>query len=317
MSRIVVALGGNALGKNYQEQIVIVRETVKNLVDLVEMGHEIIITHGNGPQVGMIFNAMANVDPNSTADDMPFAECGAMSQGYIGYHLQQAMQAEFQARGMRRKVVTVVSQVEVDPVDPAFKNPTKPIGPFYDKTLAMRLAKESNTIYKEDAGRGYRRVVASPIPRKICELGTIRKLIEEHNIVITCGGGGIPVIYTSDGYKGIDAVIDKDRTSALLASKIGADILLILTAINEVKIHFNQLDEEGLRKITVDEAMKYIADGEFAAGSMLPKIEACIYFLLRTKKTKAIIASLEDAKEAIGGKKGTTIIKGGVESGKY
>lgn len=317
MSRIVVALGGNALGKNYQEQIVIVRETVKNLVDLVEMGHEIIITHGNGPQVGMIFNAMANVDPNSTADDMPFAECGAMSQGYIGYHLQQAMQAEFQARGMRRKVVTVVSQVEVDPVDPAFKNPTKPIGPFYDKTLAMRLAKESNTIYKEDAGRGYRRVVASPIPRKICELGTIRKLIEEHNIVITCGGGGIPVIYTNDGYKGIDAVIDKDRTSALLASKIGADILLILTAINEVKIHFNQLDEEGLRKITVDEAMKYIADGEFAAGSMLPKIEACIYFLLRTKKTKAIIASLEDAKEAIGGKKGTTIIKGGVESGKY
>ncbi len=317
MSRIVVALGGNALGKNFQEQIKIVRETGKNIVDLVEMGHEVVITHGNGPQVGMIFNALANVDPNSTSDDMPFAECGAMSQGYIGYHLQQAMEAEFAHRNMRRKVVTVVSQVEVDPVDPAFKDPTKPIGPFYDKALAIRLAKESNTIYKEDAGRGYRRVVASPIPRKICELGTIKKLIEEHNIVITCGGGGIPVIYTNDGYKGVDAVIDKDRTSALLASKIDADVLLILTAINEVKIHFNKENEEGLRKMTVEEAKRYIADGEFASGSMLPKIEACIYFLLHTKKTKAIIASLENAKEAICGKEGTTIIKGGVESGKY
>ncbi len=309
MSRIVVALGGNALGKNYQEQIKIVRSTVKNIVDLVEMGHEVIITHGNGPQVGMIYNAMANVDPNTTADDMPFAECGAMSQGYIGYHLQQAMNAEFVARNMRRKVVTVVSQVEVDPVDPAFNNPTKPIGPFYDKELATKLAKESDAIYKEDAGRGYRRVVPSPIPRKICELGTIKKLIEEHNIVITCGGGGIPVIDTEDGYKGVDAVIDKDRTSALLASKIDADILLILTAVDEVKIHFNQPNEEGLRKITVDEARKYIADGEFAVGSMLPKIEACIYFLLHSKNTKAIIGSLENAKEAIRGKSGTTIVE--------
>ncbi len=317
MSRIVVALGGNALGKNFNEQIRIVRETVKNIVDLVEMGNEVIITHGNGPQVGMIFNALANVDPTTTLDDMPFAECGAMSQGYIGYHLQQAMEAEFAARNMRRKVVTVVSQVEVDPVDPAFQNPTKPIGPFYDKALAERLAKESNTIYKEDAGRGYRRVVPSPVPRKICELGTIKKLIEEHNVVITCGGGGIPVIYTENGYKGVDAVIDKDRTSALLASKIDADMLLILTAVNEVKIHFNKENEQGLRQITVEEAKKYIADGEFAAGSMLPKIEACIYFLLRTKNTKAIIASLENAKEAIVGKSGTTIVKGGVESGKY
>ncbi len=317
MSRIVVALGGNALGKNFNEQITIVRETVKNIVDLVEMGNEVIITHGNGPQVGMIFNALANVDPTTTLDDMPFAECGAMSQGYIGYHLQQAMEAEFAARNMRRKVVTVVSQVEVDPVDPAFQNPTKPIGPFYDEKMAMRLAKESNTIYKEDAGRGYRRVVPSPVPRKICELGTIKKLIEEHNVVITCGGGGIPVIYTENGYKGVDAVIDKDRTSALLASKIDADMLLILTAVNEVKIHFNKEDEKGLRQITVEEAKKYIVDGEFAAGSMLPKIEACIYFLLHTKKTKAIIASLENAKEAIVGKSGTTIIKGGVESGKY
>ena len=312
MSRIVVALGGNALGNNPKEQLDIVHETVKSLVDLVEMGHEVIITHGNGPQVGMIFNAMAAVDPNSTDDDMPFPECGAMSQGYIGYHLQQAMQAEFTARNMRRRVVTVVSQVEVDPVDPAFKNPTKPIGSFYTEEVAKKLAKESNTIYKEDAGRGWRRVVASPVPRKICELTTIRKLIEDHNVVITCGGGGIPVIYTENGYKGVDAVIDKDRTSALLASKLNADILLILTAISEVKIHYKQEDEKGIVKMTVDEAKGYIEDGEFAAGSMLPKIEACIYFLLHSKNTKAIIASLENAKEAIHGKSGTTIEKGGV-----
>ncbi len=311
MSRIVVALGGNALGKTPNEQLEIVKKTVKNIVDLVEMGHEIIVTHGNGPQVGMIYNAMAAVDPTTTEDDMPFPECGAMSQGYIGYHLQQAMNTEFIIRNMRRKVATVVSQVEVDPVDPAFKDPTKPIGPFYSEEEAKRLARETATVYKEDAGRGWRRVIASPIPRKICELATIKKLIEEHNIVITCGGGGIPVIYTDNGYKGVDAVIDKDRTSALLASKIDADILLILTAVDEVKINFNKENEKGLRNITVLEAKKYIADGEFAKGSMLPKIEACIYFLNHSKNTRAIITSLEKAKEAINGRCGTTIIEGG------
>ena len=199
--------------------------------------------------------------------------------------------------------------MEVDEVDPAFKNPTKPIGSFYTKEEAMKLSKMTGAIYKEDAGRGYRRVIASPMPRKICELLTIKKLIEEHSIVITCGGGGIPVVYQDSGYKGIDAVIDKDRTSALLASKVDADILLILTAIKEVKIHFNTKDEEGIKKMNVKEAKEYINNGEFAPGSMLPKIEACIYYLLHTKNTKAIIASLEDAKEAICGKCGTTIIK--------
>ncbi|MBQ5474016.1 MAG: carbamate kinase, partial [Lachnospiraceae bacterium] len=236
MSRIVVALGGNALGNNSKEQIEIVKNTAKNLVDLVQMGNELIITHGNGPQVGMIFNAMANVDPTTTEDDMPFAECGAMSQGYIGYHLQQAMEAEFAKRNMRRKVATVVSQVEVDNDDPAFNNPTKPIGSFYTEEEAKKLASEDGAIYKEDAGRGWRKVIASPKPKKICELATIKKLIEEHNVVITCGGGGIPVISTPEGYKGVDAVIDKDRTSALLASSIDADILLILTAVEQVKI---------------------------------------------------------------------------------
>ncbi len=312
MSRIVVALGGNALGNNPGEQLEIVKKTVKNIVDLVEMGNEVIITHGNGPQVGMIFNAMAGVDPTTALDDMPFAECGAMSQGYIGYHLQQAMEQEFLSRNMRRRVITIVSQVEVDPVDPAFKNPTKPIGPFYDLKTAEKLARESGTIYKEDAGRGYRRVIASPIPRKICELSTIKKLLIEHNIVITCGGGGIPVVYTENGYKGVDAVIDKDRTSALLASKLNADILLILTSVDEVKINFNTENEKGLKTITVDEAKKYITNGEFKEGSMLPKVEACIYFLNHTKNTKAIITSLERAKEAIDGKYGTTIIEGGL-----
>ena len=279
MSRIVVALGGNALGSNSKEQLEIVKDTAKNLVDLVEMGNEIIITHGNGPQVGMIFNALANVDPTTTEDDMPFAECGAMSQGYIGYHLQQAMEAEFAKRNMRRKVATVVSQVEVDENDPAFNDPTKPIGSFYTEEEAKKLALEEGAIYKEDAGRGWRKVIASPKPKKICELATIKKLIEEHNVVITCGGGGIPVVSTENGYKGVDAVIDKDRTSALLASSIDADMLLILTAVEQVKINFAKENEKNLTKITTEEAKQYMDSGEFAAGSMLPKVEACLYFL--------------------------------------
>ena len=309
MSRIVVALGGNALGNNSKEQLEIVKDTAKRLVDLVEMGNEIIITHGNGPQVGMIFNAMANVDPTTTEDDMPFAECGAMSQGYIGYHLQQALEAEFVKRNMRRKVATVVSQVEVDKDDPAFNNPTKPIGSFYTEEEAKKLSSEDGSVYKEDAGRGWRKVIASPKPKKICELATIKKLIEEHNIVITCGGGGIPVINTPEGYKGVDAVIDKDRTSALLASSVDADMLLILTAVEQVKINYRKENEENLTKITTEDAKKYIESGEFAAGSMLPKVEACMTFLNHSTNKKAIITSLEKAKEAINGNTGTTIIK--------
>ncbi len=311
MSRIVVALGGNALGNSPKEQLEIVKETAKSLTDLVQAGHEIIITHGNGPQVGMIFNALAAVDPTTTEDDMPFPECGAMSQGYIGYHLQQAMEREFEERNMRRRVATVVSQVEVDENDPAFQNPTKPIGTFYTEEEAKKLMAESGDIYKEDAGRGWRKVVPSPKPKKICELSTIKKLIEEHNIVITCGGGGIPVIKTEDGYKGVDAVIDKDRTSALLASSIDADILLILTAVDQVKINFRKENEKNLSKITTEEAKQYIENGEFAAGSMLPKVEACMYFLEHSNNKKSIITSLEKAKDAINGKTGTTIIRKG------
>ena len=305
MSRIVVALGGNALGSNAKEQLATVKKTARRLVDLVMMGNEIIVTHGNGPQVGMIYKAMA---ASNTGDDaFPFAECGAMSQGYIGYHLQQAMQAEFEKRNMRRKVATVVSQVEVDAKDPAFKNPTKPIGSFYTKKEALRLEKEGNGVYKEDAGRGYRRVVPSPKPIKICELATIEKMVQEKNVVITCGGGGIPVVKAKKGYKGVDAVIDKDRTSALLAKELHADILLILTTVEKASINYNKPNEKKLGVISLAQAKEYIDNKEFAEGSMLPKVEACMYFVEHSKGKKSIITSLAKAKFAIEGKTGTTI----------
>ena len=305
MSRIVVALGGNALGSNAKEQLATVKKTARRLVDLVTMGHEIIVTHGNGPQVGMIYKAMAASVKEE--DGFPFAECGAMSQGYIGYHLQQAMQAEFEKRNMRRKVATIVSQVEVDAKDPAFKNPTKPIGSFYTKKEAMKLQQDGAGVYKEDAGRGYRRVVPSPQPIKICELLTIEKMLKERNIIITCGGGGIPVVKAKKGYKGVDAVIDKDRTSSLLATKLNADILLILTTVEKVSINYRQPNEKKLGKVSMDELKEYIENKEFAEGSMLPKIEACKYFVEHSKGKKAIITSLAKARFAIEGKTGTVI----------
>lgn len=305
MSRIVVALGGNALGSNAKEQLATVKKTARRLVDLVAAGHEIIISHGNGPQVGMIYKAMAASDDSG----FPFAECGAMSQGYIGYHLQQAMQAEFAKRNMRRKVATIVSQVEVDGKDKAFHNPTKPIGNFYNKKDAMRLQNEGGGVYKEDAGRGYRRVVPSPIPIKICELNTIEKMIKERNVVITCGGGGIPVVKTRNGYKGVDAVIDKDRTSALLATKLKADILLILTTVEKVSINYKKPDEKKLGKLSIKEVNEHMKNKEFAEGSMLPKIEACLYFVEHSRGKKAIITSLAKAREAVEGKTGTIIEK--------
>lgn len=305
MSRIVVALGGNALGSNAKEQLATVKKTARRLVDLVAAGHEIIISHGNGPQVGMIYKAMAASDDSG----FPFAECGAMSQGYIGYHLQQAMQAEFAKRNMRRKVATIVSQVEVDSKDKAFHNPTKPIGNFYNKKDAMRLQNEGGGVYKEDAGRGYRRVVPSPIPIKICELNTIERMIKERNVVITCGGGGIPVVKTRNGYKGVDAVIDKDRTSALLATKLKADILLILTTVEKVSINYKKPDEKKLGKLSIKEVNEHMKNKEFAEGSMLPKIEACLYFVEHSRGKKAIITSLAKAREAVEGKTGTIIEK--------
>ncbi len=306
MSKIVIALGGNALGKTPQEQHDLIEKTVKHVVDLVEDGNQIVITHGNGPQVGMIYDSMQK-------EKMPFAESGAMSQGYIGYQLQQTLKDELNNRGIEKSVVTVVTQVEVDPKDNAFKNPTKPIGEFLTKEEAMKRAKKDKAVYKEDSGRGYRKVVASPMPKKILELNTIEKLVNDGTIVIACGGGGIPVVMTKkDGYEGIDAVIDKDRTSALLAKEINADELLILTAVDQVSLNFNKKNEEKLSKLSVSDARVAIRNEEFGEGSMLPKIEAACYFVSKTGK-KAIISSLEKARDAIDGKNGTLIYQDEVQ----
>ena len=303
MSKIVIALGGNALGKTPSEQLSLVRETSKNIVDLVEMGNQVIVSHGNGPQVGMIYN-------NMVSSDMPFAECGAMSQGYIGYHLQQAIQRELATRGIKKDVATIVTQVEVDKNDPGFNDPTKPIGVFYTEEEAKKLEKETGATFKEDAGRGWRRVIASPIPKKIVEIETIEKLIKSDTIVIACGGGGIPVIKEDNQYTGVAAVIDKDRTSALLALNTGADLLVILTAVPQVAINFNKPDQINLSKLTLEEANTFIEKGEFAKGSMLPKVEACMYFV-KESGNKAIITSLDAARDALNGTTGTTICREG------
>lgn len=303
MSKIVIALGGNALGKTPSEQLSLVRETSKNIVDLVEMGNQVIVSHGNGPQVGMIYN-------NMVSSDMPFAECGAMSQGYIGYHLQQAIQRELATRGIKKDVATIITQVEVDKNDPGFNDPTKPIGVFYTEEEAKKLEKETGATFKEDAGRGWRRVIASPIPQKIVEIETIEKLIKSDTIVIACGGGGIPVIKGDNQYTGVAAVIDKDRTSALLALNTGADLLVILTAVPQVAINFNKPDQINLSKLTLEEANTFIEKGEFAKGSMLPKVEACMYFV-KESGNKAIITSLDAARDALNGTTGTTICREG------
>ena len=302
MSKIVIALGGKALGKNPQEQHDRIESTVKYLIDLVQAGNQIVITHGNGPQVGMIYDSMKE-------DKVPFAESGAMSQGYIGYQLQQSLKDELNKRKIKKEVVTVITQVEVNPLDPAFKNPTKPIGEFLTRDQALEKQKQEKAVYKEDAGRGYRKVVASPEPKKILELGTIKNLMEQGTIVIACGGGGVPVVKTkTNGYEGIDAVIDKDKTSALLAQEINADTLLILTDVEKVSYNYKQKNEEEINKLSIAEARVGIRHDEFKEGSMLPKIEASIGFVKATGN-KAIITSLFKAKEALEGKTGTLIYK--------
>lgn len=300
--KIVVALGGNALGNNPVEQLQIVKKTARRIVDIAS-NNEIIVSHGNGPQVGMIYNFMNN------DIYMPFPESGAMSQGYIGYHLQQALENEIKKRKMHKRALAVITEVEVDANDEGFKNPTKPIGPFYTKEEALKLAKETGDTYKEDANRGYRRVIASPKPLRIVELSMIRSLVKRGNIVITCGGGGIPVVKTKKGYEGVPAVIDKDRTSSLLARVVDADILLILTTVETVKIDFGKKTEKAIRHMSIKQAKQYIKEGHFAEGSMLPKIEACLEFVSHGKGKKAIITSLSKASEALKGNTGTVISK--------
>lgn len=304
MSKILIALGGNALGKNPSEQLELVKSVSSIIVSLVEMGNEVVITHGNGPQVGMINLAFDN--NNSLGFSMPFAECNAMSEGYIGYHLQQSITNELKKRSINKNCVSVITQVIVDKNDNAFLEPTKPIGNFYTKEESERLSLENNYIYKEDAGRGYRRVVASPEPIDIVEKESINSLINAGNIVIAVGGGGIPVVNDNGILTGVDAVIDKDLSSSLLAMLIDFDMLLILTNVEKVYLNYNKDNEIGLDTLSVDDALKYIDDGEFAKGSMLPKIKACVSFVKETNK-QAIITSLLSAKDALEGKTGTLI----------
>lgn len=311
MSKIVVALGGNALGNTPEEQMDRLESVAKIIVKLIKEGNQIVLTHGNGPQVGQISLAMEYASLGEVKTPlMPFAECGSMSQGYIGYQLQQALQDEMERQKVKKDCVTLITQVLVDASDTAFNNPTKPIGAFYEQEEADKLAKEKGYVFVEDAGRGYRRVVPSPKPVDIIEKRAIAKLIAEDIVVIACGGGGIPVIKNDkhELLEGVDAVIDKDLSSALLAKLIDADILLILTAIDKVYINFGTERQMGLSQMTVSEAKNYIKANEFAKGSMLPKIEACISFVENTNK-EAIITSLENAGLALEDNIGTKIIE--------
>ena len=306
MSRIVIALGGNALGNTPYEQLKLVTETAKPIVDLIAQGNEVVIAHGNGPQVGMINLGMATAaEAKAIKSDMPFPECGAMSQGYIGYHLQNAIGNELAARGMTKEVATVVTQVLVDENDPAFQNPTKPVGAFYDKETADRIAAEKGYTMVEDAGRGYRQVVPSPKPIDVIEKNTVKALVDNGTVVITVGGGGIPVVRKDGKLYGTPAVIDKDFASAKLAELVHADALVILTAVDRVCINWGKPNQESLSEMTVEEAEKYCGEGHFAPGSMLPKVKAAVSFA-RTGGT-AIIASLENAGAAVRGESGTKV----------
>ena len=304
--RIVIALGGNALGNTPYEQLALVTETAKPIVDLIEQGNEVIIAHGNGPQVGMINLGMATAaEAKAIKSDMPFPECGAMSQGYIGYHLQNAIGNELAARGMKKDVATIVTQVLVDENDPAFQNPTKPVGAFYDKETAERIAKEKGYTMVEDAGRGYRQVVPSPKPIDVIEKNTVNVLIKDGCVVITVGGGGIPVVRKNGKLYGTPAVIDKDFASAKLAELVHADALVILTAVDRVCINWGKPNQQSLDEMSVADAEKYCEEGHFAPGSMLPKVKAAISFA-KTGGT-AIIASLENAGKAVKGESGTVV----------
>ena len=311
--RVVIALGGNALGDTPEEQIAKVRAAAPTLLKVIGMGNEIIITHGNGPQVGMIQNAFAcaNEASNGKYPKIDLPECGAMSQGYIGYHLQQAIGAAMHRNFKRWHVATVVTQIEVDPDDPSFQNPTKPIGAFMTKEQAdAELAEHPDWTIVEDSGRGFRRVVASPEPKKIVEAPSILNLLDDEFIVIACGGGGVPVVrdYSDKGcYKGVAAVIDKDMAGELLAEDCRADMLVLLTAVDHVAINFGKPDQVDLEDITVEEAKEYLKQGQFGKGSMEPKVRAAIKFAESRPGRTCIIGSREKADKAISGKSGTRI----------
>ena len=306
--RIVIALGGNALGNTAAQQLELVSLTAKPIVDLIAAGNEVIIAHGNGPQVGMINLGLSTAaEAGAIKSDMPFPECGAMSQGYIGYHLQNAIGNELTARGLRKDVATVVTQVLVDENDPAFQHPTKPIGSFYDRVAADRIMAQRGCTMVEDAGRGWRQVVPSPKPVDVIEKNTVRALVDSGTVVITVGGGGIPVVRRNGRLVGTPAVIDKDFASAKLAELLNADMLIILTAVEKVAINFGKHDQQWLSDLTPELARQYIAEGQFAPGSMLPKVQAALSFAESAPGRVALITLLEKAKDGIEGKTGTRV----------
>lgn len=311
MKKLVIALGGNALqeaGKpaTAQAQLEVVEKTSEYIADIVERGYEVIVAHGNGPQVGRI--VIQNEVASAATPAMPFDVCGAMSQGMIGYHIQQGLSKVLRHRGINKNVVTVVTQVVVDKDDPKFKAPSKPIGPFYTEEEAKAIAAEKGYTMKEDAGRGWRRVVASPLPVEIVELDAVKTLNDAGFVVVTVGGGGIPVVRNEAGdLEGVAAVIDKDLASEKLARDMNADALVILTAVEKVSINFKKPDQKDLDRMSAAEAKQYIKEGHFAPGSMLPKIEAALNFVESKPGRIAIITSLDKAVDAIEGRAGTTI----------
>lgn len=302
MAKIVVALGGNALGNTVVEQMENSKIAAKSITDLIEAKHQVVVAHGNGPQVGIISKLM-----NASDFVMPLVECSAMSQGYIGYHLAQCLKNELHSRNIEKNVCTVLTQVLVDMNDPAFQNATKPIGNYYSRDEAFRLMEETGKKFVDDSGRGWRMVVPSPRPIDICEKECIKLLTDSGIVTIACGGGGIPVQNSKESISGVDAVIDKDFAAAKLAELIDADYLFILTAVDRVKINFNKPDEKALDMLSIAEAKRYIDEGHFAPGSMLPKIEAALSFIEKSPNKKAIIGSLQKAREAISGESGTTL----------
>lgn len=309
--KLVVALGGNALQSRKSDgsaeaQLEVVKETCKSLAKLSKLGYEMGIVHGNGPQVGAInlaYEAAKEVTPA-----MPFDVCGAMSQGYIGYHLCQALRKALHDLGVTdAEVATIVSQVVVDKDDPAFQNPTKPIGPFMTEEEALKLAEEKGFTVREDAGRGWRRVVASPVPTRVLEVPAIKTLWPT-TITISNGGGGVPVVETEPGvFDGVAAVIDKDLAAELLAESIEADVLMILTEVERVAINFGKPDQQDLSEMSLADVDRYIEEGQFAPGSMLPKVNAAKKFVQAFPDKIAIIAALDKAEEALQGKSGTVI----------
>ena len=305
--RIVIALGGNALGNNLPEQMKAVRQTAKAIVDLIEEGHEVAVAHGNGPQVGMINTAMTTLSREDPTHPMaPMSVCTAMSQGYIGYDLQNSLREELLNRGLLKPVATILTQVEVDRNDPAFQHPSKPIGTFMSESEAEEMRRRGNAVM-EDAGRGWRRCVASPKPVSIIEIETIRTMVDAGQIAIAVGGGGIPVIREGNHLRGAGAVIDKDFASELLAEELDADSLIILTAVEKVAVNFGKPDQRWLDALTPEQARKYEAQGQFAPGSMLPKVQAAVKFAESKPGRTALITLLEKAKDGISGKTGTSI----------